>query len=94
MNISRALSSKRIAVLHFDFTGLGESEGDFSDGFRTELFANGFPLIADEPVEFGGGNEGPSPYEYLLAALGACTLRFTLHVAGYIEVALVKFSGL
>jgi len=30
-NISRALTSKGIAVLRFDFTGLGESQGDFSN---------------------------------------------------------------
>ena len=30
-NISRALTQKGFAVLRFDFTGLGESEGDFSD---------------------------------------------------------------
>lgn len=30
-NISRALSSEGMGVLLFDFTGLGESEGDFSD---------------------------------------------------------------
>ncbi len=30
-NISRALTIKGFAVLRFDFTGLGESEGDFAD---------------------------------------------------------------
>ncbi|MBR9922903.1 MAG: alpha/beta fold hydrolase [Bacteroidetes bacterium] len=30
-NISRALNMEGIAVLRFDFTGLGESEGDFAD---------------------------------------------------------------
>ncbi|TAI49213.1 bifunctional alpha/beta hydrolase/OsmC family protein [Flagellimonas allohymeniacidonis] len=30
-NISRSLVSKGFAVLRFDFTGLGESEGDFAD---------------------------------------------------------------
>jgi uncharacterized OsmC-like protein/pimeloyl-ACP methyl ester carboxylesterase len=30
-SISRALTSKGIAVLRFDFTGLGESEGDFAE---------------------------------------------------------------
>lgn len=66
------------------------------DAFRTELFANGFPLIADEPVEFGGGNEGPSPYEYLLAALGACTgmtLRAYAHSKGWpLEDVVVRLS--
>lgn len=31
VNISRALTHAGIAVLRFDFTGLGESEGDFAD---------------------------------------------------------------
>lgn len=31
VNISRALTDERIAVFRFDFTGLGESEGEFAD---------------------------------------------------------------
>lgn len=42
-------------------------------GFRTHVSAGAHTLIADEPVAAGGTDEGMSPYELLLAALGACT---------------------
>ncbi len=42
-NISRGLTSEGFAVLRFDFTGLGESEGDFAD---TNFSGNVEDLIA------------------------------------------------
>jgi len=37
-HISRALTRERVAVLRFDFTGLGESEGDFAEtNFSTNI---------------------------------------------------------
>ena len=41
--------------------------------YRTEILANGFPLIADEPESVGGADLGPTPYDLLLASLGTCT---------------------
>jgi uncharacterized OsmC-like protein len=43
------------------------------EGFRTQITAGAHTLIADEPKEAGGTDEGLSPYDLLLAALGACT---------------------
>jgi putative redox protein len=42
-------------------------------GFQTELVARTHQFVADEPVTFGGTDGGPTPYEYLLMAIGACT---------------------
>jgi putative redox protein len=42
-------------------------------GFAQQILAGAHALTADEPVEGGGTDIGPSPYDLLLAALGACT---------------------
>jgi uncharacterized OsmC-like protein/pimeloyl-ACP methyl ester carboxylesterase len=41
--------------------------------FEQSIVAGPHRYHADEPVSVGGNGSGPSPYEYLLAALGACT---------------------
>lgn len=41
--------------------------------FANEVRVGGHVLAADEPRESGGTDTGPSPYDYLLAGLGACT---------------------
>lgn len=42
-------------------------------GYTTEIQAGAHGLIADESEKTGGEDFGPSPYQYLSAALGACT---------------------
>jgi len=40
-------------------------------GFAQEIVAGRHRLTADEPEAAGGTDTGPSPYDLLLAALGA-----------------------
>ncbi len=42
-------------------------------GFNQQITAGGHRLLADEPLDLGGTDTGPNPYDLLLAALGACT---------------------
>ena len=47
-------------------------EGD-ARGFAQVVAVGSHLLAADEPVESGGTDTGPGPYDLLLAALGSCT---------------------
>ena len=49
-----------------------------SRSFRADIDTGTHKLIADEPVSAGGTDLGPTPYDFLSAALGACT-SMTLH---------------
>jgi putative redox protein len=41
--------------------------------FAEDIYAGRHRMRADEPVSVGGTDSGPTPYDLLLAALGACT---------------------
>lgn len=41
--------------------------------YQQEVLAGQHRLLADEPVSVGGADAGPAPFDYLMAALGACT---------------------
>ncbi len=42
-------------------------------GYRTDVEVREHHFVADEPTSVGGTDSGPTPYDHLLGALGACT---------------------
>jgi putative redox protein len=43
------------------------------EGYTTEVRAGRHSFLADEPTSLGGKDLGPTPYDFLVTALGTCT---------------------
>lgn len=41
--------------------------------YQQEVIAGQHRLIADEPTAMGGSDQGPAPFDFVMAGLGACT---------------------
>ena len=60
--------------------------------FQNSIAAGRHRLLVDEPTSVGGLDSGPTPYDYIAAALGACT-SITLRVyAEHKKLALGRIS--
>lgn len=60
--------------------------------FQNAVQAGKHRLFADEPVSVGGMDSGPSPYDYLSAALGACTSMTIRMYADFKKLELGRIS--
>lgn len=60
--------------------------------YQNVVVAGRHRLIADEPVDVGGLDSGPSPYDYLAIALGACTAMTLRIYAEHKKLALGRVS--
>jgi uncharacterized OsmC-like protein/alpha/beta superfamily hydrolase len=72
------------AERYLDMGAAASADADVADGtvvvretrnglFQQEVTVGQHRFLADEPVQAGGTDTGPGPYDLLLAALGACT---------------------
>ncbi|MEQ8423835.1 MAG: bifunctional alpha/beta hydrolase/OsmC family protein [Cyclobacteriaceae bacterium] len=76
----RIIASWAERYLHIEEAGELHSEADTvvsikdkTNKFLTQIQTGRHSLVADEPVDVGGEDLGPSPYQLLTSALGACT---------------------
>ena len=60
--------------------------------YQQDILVDGHHMLADEPVSVGGDGTGPSPYDYLSAALGACTAMTLRMYAGFKKLELGRVT--
>ncbi|OJW50349.1 MAG: osmotically inducible protein C [Alphaproteobacteria bacterium 41-28] len=70
--VNRYMSEKKETTREDDPQGVTVTE--MGEGrFTQVVHAAGHTFFVDEPVDVGGDNRGPGPYDLILASLGACT---------------------
>lgn len=74
------------AVEHVRVTETGEGK------FQNAVQAGAHRLFADEPASAGGLDSGPSPYDFLSIALGACTSMTLRMYADFKKIPLGRVS--
>ena len=52
---------------------MAKVEVKYLRNLQHEVKVGDFTFVLDEPKDVGGDSKGPSPYETMMAALGACT---------------------
>lgn len=68
----RYLSGDEPAPLTSDHQAVARIDG--SDGYYTEIATGAHTMVADEPADYGGNDDGPSPYDLVAAGLAACSV--------------------
>jgi uncharacterized OsmC-like protein len=65
-----------------DYIVVNRARGEMVSHAATKVYVRDFPpVVSDEPPSRGGDNRGPSPLEYVLTALCACTNVSTARMA-------------
>ena len=56
-------------------------EAEQVDGYTIQATAGSHTVFIDQPVKGGGGDNGPTPLEYLFLSLGGCVITIGYIIA-------------